>query len=217
MRRAALVFAVSVFALFLPTNVEGALTKPLPPLAYDDSFSVPEDTPASVSFPGVLNNDRARATGNLKAVLVTNAAHGTLTLQPDGSLSYTPAKDFSGMDVFSYAASDGSRLSAPAIVAITVTPVNDPPVAINDRVTFTRDGPIRLSVVTNDYDVDGQIVPGTIGIVSPPQNGRITVGTNGVIVYTPTKGFTGSDAFTYVVWDDEGARSNPAIVRLEKR
>jgi hypothetical protein len=153
----------------------------------------------------------------LKAVLVTNAAHGTLTLQPDGSLSYTPARDFSGMDVFSYAASDGSRLSAPAIVAITVVPVNDPPVAINDRVTFMREGPIRLSVVANDYDVDGQIVPGTIGIVSPPQNGRVTVGTNGVIVYTPTKGFTGADAFTYVVWDDEGARSNPAIVRLEKR
>jgi hypothetical protein len=165
----------------------------------------------------VLNNDRARATGSLKAVLVTNAAHGTLTLQPDGSLSYTPAKDYSGMDVFSYAASDGSRMSAPAIVAITVTPVNDPPVAINDRVTFTRDAPIRLSVVANDYDVDGQIVPGTIGIVSPPQNGRVTVGSNGVIVYTPMKGFTGSDAFTYVVWDDEGARSNPAIVRLEKR
>lgn len=217
MRRVALVFAVSVFALFTPRNVEGALTRPLAPLAYDDSFSVPEDTPATVSFPGVLNNDRARASGNLSAVLVTSAAHGTLSLLPSGALAYTPEKDFSGIDVFSYAASDGSRLSAPAIVAITVVPVNDPPVAINDRVTFTRVAPIRLSVMANDYDVDGQIVPGTIGIVSPPQNGMVTVGASGVIVYTPTKDFTGSDAFTYVVWDDQGARSNPAIVRLEKR
>lgn len=219
MRRWTVVVAVvmAVLAGLSPGGVEAALTKPMRPLAHDDSFSVPEDTPATVTLPGVLGNDRARASGALSAVLITNAAHGVLTLHPNGAVSYTPARDFAGIDVFSYAATDGVRQSEPAIVAISVLPVNDPPVAVNDRVTFSRLSPIRLSVTSNDFDVDGEIVPGTIGIVSSPQNGRVTIGSNGVIIYTPNKGFSGSDAFTYVVWDDLGARSNPAIVRLERR
>ncbi len=219
MKRSTVVLVLTVGGLtaLSSVGVEAALTKPMPPLAHDDSFSVPEDTAARVSLPGVLGNDRPRANGALSAILVTNTAHGTLTLQPNGALSYTPAKDFSGIDVFSYSANDGSRMSEPAIVAITVVAVNDPPVAVDDRISFTRIAPLKLSVVANDFDVDGSIVPGTIGIVSSPQNGRVTIGSNGVIVYTPMKGFSGSDAFTYVVWDEQGARSNPAIVHLIKR
>lgn len=214
---AVLVLTVGGLTVLSSVGVEAALTRPQAPLAHDDSFSVPEDTAALVSFPGVLGNDRTRAAGALSAILITNTAHGTLTLKPNGGLSYTPSKDFSGIDVFSYSANDGSRTSEPAIVAITVTAVNDPPVAMDDRITFNRLAPVKLAVVANDFDVDGRIVPGTIGIVSSPQNGRVTIGSNGVIVYTPMKGFSGTDAFTYVVWDDQGARSNPAIVHLIKR
>jgi large repetitive protein len=219
MRRStmALILAGASFTVLSPGGVQAALTKPLPPLAYDDSFAVPEDTSATVSFPGVLGNDRTRASGDLTAVLITRTAHGTLSLRPNGSLSYTPDQDFSGIDVFSYAATDGAHVSEPAIVAISVVAVNDPPVAVNDAVTFSRIAPIKLAVTANDFDVDGEIIGGTIGIVSPPQNGRVTIGSNGVIVYTPMKGFSGTDAFTYVVWDDLGARSNPAIVRLQRR
>lgn len=211
------VTAGTLLVLFGSVAVEAALTRPEGPLAHDDSFSVPEDTAAMVSLPGVLANDRTRSNSGVTAVLVTGAAHGVLTLKPNGSLSYTPARDFSGIDVFSYAATDGTRMSEPAIVAITVTAVNDPPVAVDDRIIFRRNAPQKLRVVQNDFDVDGQIEPGTIGIVSPPQNGRVTIGSNGVIIYTPNPGFSGTDAFTYVVWDDRGARSNPALVHLEKR
>lgn len=197
--------------------VQAALTKPQPPAAFDDSFSVPEDTAALVSLPGVLGNDRSRAEGALNAVLVSTTAHGVLTLRANGALSYTPARDYYGIDVFAYAASDGTRASEPAIVAITVLPVNDPPVAVDDRATFSRLSPVKLNVVDNDFDVDGVVVPSSVTIVSSPRQGRVTVGSGGQIIYTPAKGFTGKDAFSYVVWDDLGARSSPATVHLEKR
>lgn len=223
MRRstAGLVFAVcAVIAAISSVNVvQAALTKPLPPMAFDDSFSVPEDTAAQVTHPGVLGNDRNRdlAPGPLKAVLISTTGHGVLTLRPDGTVNYTPARDFYGLDVFAYAATDGRRTSQPAIVAITVVPVNDPPVAVDDRVTFVRLRSIKVNVVANDFDVDGAVYASTVTIVSPPQKGKVSVGSNGTIIYTPMKGFTGTDSFSYVVWDDEGARSNPAVVHLERR
>jgi large repetitive protein len=219
MRRSAfvLIMMAVVPTVLSPEGVEAARTRPQPPLVFDDSFAVPEDTEATVDLPGVLGNDRTRGSGGLSAVLITRPAHGHLRLRPDGALSYTPERNFSGLDVFSYAATDGARTSEPAIVAITVTPLNDPPVAVNDLVFFSRIGGLKLRVLANDFDVDGDISSGTIGIISAPRNGRVSIGSNGVIMYTPLKGFSGSDAFTYVVWDELGARSNPAIVRIERR
>ncbi|MEK7697370.1 MAG: diaminopimelate epimerase, partial [Pseudomonadota bacterium] len=85
--------------------------------------------------------------------------HGTLTLSPSGTFSYTPTPDFNGVDLFTYAANDGVRSSAAATVTVRVTPVNDAPLAVEDRVTLTRVAPVRLNVVANDLDVDGQTVP----------------------------------------------------------
>ncbi len=198
-------------------GVQAALTKPQPPAAFDDSFSVPEDTAATVSLPGVLGNDRSRAESGLSAILVSTTAHGVLTLRTNGALSYTPARDFHGIDVFAYSATDGTRVSEPAIVAITVLPVNDPPVAVDDRATFSRLVPVKLDLAANDFDVDGVVVPSSVTIVSSPQQGRVTVGSGGQIIYTPGKDFEGKDSFTYVIWDELGARSSPGTVYLERR
>ena len=65
----------------------------------------------------------------LSAILVGSPSHGTLTLNSDGSLVYMPSLNFNGTDSFTYKASDGQALSTLATVTITVTPVNDPPVA----------------------------------------------------------------------------------------
>src|SRR5207247_652206 len=103
-----------------------------PVAANDDSYTTPEDTQLTVSAPGVLANDSDVDGDALSAVLVSNPTHGTLTLNGDGSLVYMPALNFNGIDSFTYKASDGQAQSGVATVTITVTPVNDAPVAAND-------------------------------------------------------------------------------------
>src|SRR5205085_909908 len=103
-----------------------------PPVAANDSYSTAEDTPLAVSAPGVLGNDTDVDGDRLSAALVSGPAHGTVTLSSDGSFTYTPAPTYSATDPFTYRASDGALNTNAATVSLTVTPVNDPPVAAND-------------------------------------------------------------------------------------
>jgi hypothetical protein len=80
-----------------------------------------------VSAPGLLQNDDDPDGDALTAVLDTGPANGTVTVNADGSFTYTPATDFSGTDSFTYVASDGSLESDPATVTVTVTPDGPPP------------------------------------------------------------------------------------------
>jgi large repetitive protein len=97
------------------------------PVAAADAYTTAEDTPLMVAPPGVLGNDSDPDHNPLSAVLVSGPSHGTLTLNPDGSFTYTPATNDNGPDSFTYRASDGSLASNLATVAITVTAVNDAP------------------------------------------------------------------------------------------
>ena len=78
------------------------------PAAVADAHTTAEDTVLTVPAPGVLGNDSDPDGDPLTAVLVTGPSHGTLTLNANGSFSYTPAADFTGSDSFTYRASDGS-------------------------------------------------------------------------------------------------------------
>src|SRR5437899_777212 len=129
------------------------------PVAVADSYSTAEDTTLTVSGLGVLANDSDVDGDTLSAVLVSNPTHGTLTLNSDGSLVYMPALNFNGTDSFTYKASDGQAQSGTTTVTITVTPVNDAPVAANDdSYTTPEDTQLTVSapgVLANDSDVDG--------------------------------------------------------------
>ena len=78
------------------------------PVADDDSYSTDEDTPLNVAAPGVLDNDTDVENDSLTAVLVTGPSHGALTLNANGSFSYTPAANYNGPDSFTYKANDGT-------------------------------------------------------------------------------------------------------------
>ena len=98
------------------------------PLAVGDSYTTAEDVPLSVSAPGVLANDTDGDADPLTAALVTGAAHGNLTLNPDGSFSYTPDPGYFGPDSFTYKANDGAADSNEAAVSITVNESTPPPI-----------------------------------------------------------------------------------------
>jgi PKD repeat protein len=184
------------------------------PVAVNDSYSTNEDTPLTVAAPGVLGNDSDIDGNPLTAVLVSGPGNGTLTLNSDGSFSYTPVANFNGSDSFTYVANDGLADSNIATVTIAVNPVNDAPVANGDSYSTNEDTPLTvasLGVLANDSDIDGD--PLTARLVSGPGNGTLTLNSDGSFSYTPVANFNGSDSFTYVA-NDGLADSNIATVTI---
>ena len=82
------------------------------PTAAGDTYSTAEDTTLTVAAPGVLGNDSDPDGDPLSAVLVSEPSHGTLTLNANGSFTYTPAANHNGTDAFTYRASDGTATSS---------------------------------------------------------------------------------------------------------
>ena len=178
------------------------------PVAVDDSYTVDEDSPLSVPAPGVLANDSDSDNGSLTASVVTAPASGTLVLAPNGSFVYTPAAEFSGNMSFTYRASDGSANSNVATVTISVSSVNDAPVAANQSVTTAEDTAAAITLGATDVDED----PLTFTIVSGPAHGTLS-GTGAARTYTPAADFNGSDSFTFKA-NDDSVDSNVATVTI---
>jgi len=132
----------------------------VPPVAVDDAYATDEDTPLSVPAPGVLGNDNDPDSGPnpLTASLVTPAANGTVTLNPDGSFTYAPALNFFGADSFTYVANDGADDSNIATVNITVNDINDAPVADPNGPYTGVAGQLVTFDGSGSSDVDGTII-----------------------------------------------------------
>ena len=118
--------ATSPSGLIGASSVSFNVTNPAPTANPDGPFTVNEDAVLNVSAPGVLGNDTDPNGDPLTAVKVTDPQNA-VTLNTDGSFTYTPPPNFNGPYSFTYVANDGTQNSAPATVTITVNPVNDPP------------------------------------------------------------------------------------------
>ncbi|MGD0795108.1 MAG: cadherin-like domain-containing protein, partial [Dehalococcoidales bacterium] len=186
-----------------------------PPVAVNDAYTTNENIALTVAAPGVLANDTDPDGDNITAVKVTDPAHGTLTLNSNGSFTYTPAAYYNGTDSFTYKANDGQANSNTATVTITITAVNYPPVAVNDAYTTSQNTALTVTaamgVLSNDTDADGDTL--TAIKVTDPTHGTVTLNSNGSFTYTPTTGYTGSDSFTYKA-NDGKADSNTATVTI---
>jgi Ca2+-binding RTX toxin-like protein len=184
------------------------------PVAVDDAFTTIEDTPLTVTAPGVLDNDTDPDGDALTALLVASPANGTLTLNADGSFTYTPEADFIGADNFTYRANDGTTDSGVAVVILTVSPANRAPVAVDDAFTTPQDTPLTVAapgVLANDTDVDGDTL--TALLVTGPEHGIVQLAADGGFTYTPDEGYVGPDSFTYRAGDGL-AQSETATVAL---
>lgn len=184
------------------------------PVAANDAYSVPADETLEVPAPGVLTNDSDRDGDALQAVLEVPPTQGDVRLQPDGSLSYVPFGE-PGVDQFRYSATDGAATSAEATVSVTIqSPTNTAPVANDDTVKMKRNTSLDINVAANDTDANGFIEPTTVTLVNLPSNGTAGVNADGSITYTPARSWRGTDVFTYLVYDNGGAASNVATVRV---
>jgi VCBS repeat-containing protein len=185
-----------------------------PPVAVDDGYSTPEDTPLTAAAPGVLGNDTDADGDPLTAIQEAGPASGTLVLDADGSFVYTPTLNFNGVVTFTYHANDGTANSNTATVPITVTATNDAPVAVDDGYSTPEDTPLTAAapgVLGNDTDADGD--PLTAIQEAGPASGTLVLDADGSFVYTPTLNFNGVVTFTYHA-NDGIANSNTATVAI---
>lgn len=194
------------------------------PVANPDSgteFSTREDT---VLVTGdVTANDTDThddAADPASVVVVEQPSRGELSFNGDGTFTYEPEPDFYGTLTFAYTVSDSRGLeSEPAQVTITVTPVNDAPVATPDLgpgYSTAEDTPLTtLDVTANDGDIEDRTVSAsTVVVEDAPEHGDLVHNGDGTFTYTPDTNFSGSDSFTYTVADSEGLRSEQALVSL---
>ena len=178
------------------------------PVATVQSVTTAEDTPTAITLAGSdVDGD------DLTFAVATPPQHGTLSgSAPD--LTYTPAADFNGSDSFTFTADDGTATSTPAIVSISVTPVNDAPVATADVYATSEETLLTVAapgVLANDSDLDGDAL--TVVGVSSTAHGTLTLATDGSFTYLPDAFFAGSDTFVYKAGDGL-ATSNPVTVTV---
>ncbi|WP_321423649.1 Ig-like domain-containing protein [uncultured Methanobacterium sp.] len=168
------------------------------PVAAFDSASVVEDTRVVIS---VLGNDSDVDGDSLSVSAVGSAVHGSVVLNGDGTVTYTPDVNWFGSDSFSYSISDGHGGTSTAMVYLMVNPLNDVPVAAADSTSTDENVPVIINVLGNDSDVDGDsLVVSGVGVAG---HGMVTNNGNSV-TYMPDAGFYGLDSFSYVISDGHG-------------
>ncbi|MDT0554269.1 Ig-like domain-containing protein, partial [Urechidicola vernalis] len=198
------------------------------PIASDDAVTVAEDS--GVTSIDVTANDDfggdgpsvgtisvvSGSTGEGGAVVVND--NGTPNDPTDDLVDYEPKLDFFGTDTFDYKILDADGDDSVATVTVTVTSVNDVPMAVDDpNVVIVED---RINAVlyllpNDDFGGDG---PGTFTLTSLPPNGTATIDDQGntnvlddVVVYSPTPDYNGSDSFTYTITDSDGDASTATV------
>ena len=198
------------------------------PVAVADTKTTTEDTPASGN---VLTND-TDAEGNtlsLTSFTINGVTYpagttaniagvGTVVVNADGSYTFTPLANYAGtVPVISYAISDGNGGTANGTLTVTITPVNDAPVATDDVATATEDSPVSGNVLTNDSDVEGNtlsvtqfVINGTTYTAGQTATlagvGSFVMNANGTFTFTPNANYSGAvPTVTYTLSDGNGA------------
>ena len=193
-------------AAYTPTEVDQD------PIAQNDTAVVAVNKSIQVN---VLANDTASPgqTLNVSSVTITTGpAHGTATVDSNGSINYQPTSGYSGTDSLQYTVSDDlGAQSNNASVSVRIQPA---PVALNDTATLQANKSSTINVLANDTSAGGTLNPSSIKIVVSPTHGTAAV-TNGDVEYTPATGYSGLDTFQYSVQDNLGTTSNVATVSIQ--
>ena len=175
-----------------------------PPVALDDSASTAEGTAVDIY---VLTNDSDADGDTLSIHSVTSPTNGTATNHTI-YVTYSPDTNFTGTDSFEYTVSDGNGGTDTATVTVTVDPVNDPPVAVDDSDSTLENNNVDIYVLANDSDADGDTL--SIHSVTSPTNGTATNHTT-YVTYSPDTNFDGTDSFEYTVSDGNGGTDTATV------
>ena len=176
------------------------------PNATPESLTVAEDGSGVVypAFDGTdVDGDPVSISG------YSQGSHGSVDTDEEGGLVYTPDADFNGTDSFTYKVSDGQGGTDTQTVSVTVTPVNDDPVATPESLTVAEDGSGVVYPAFAGADVDGD--PVSISGFTQGTHGSVDTDEEGGLVYTPDADFNGTDSFTYTVSDGQGGTDTQTV------
>ena len=173
-----------------------------PVITMPDTASTAEDTATTPAI-NVLVNDNAGAVPDATTVqIAAQPTNGFAVAEATGEVTYTPNTDFNGVDTFSYTVRNSTGdISNVATVTVTVTPVNDAPVAVVDNYDVTVGTVLNDNVLTNDIDIDTAALTASIELTdTAPTLGSVALNADGSFAYT-AGAVTGKDVFTYTVSD----------------
>jgi hypothetical protein len=177
------------------------------PDAVDDAETTGFEMPVQIN---VLGNDTDPDNDDLTVTEVTNGANGTVVINADGTVTYTPNDGFTGEDTFTYTISDGNGGEDTATVTVTVeAAANNAPDAIDDVETTGFETPVQIDVLGNDTDPDNDDL--TVTEVTDGANGTVVINADGTVTYTPNDGFSGEDTFTYTISDGNGGEDTATV------
>ncbi|NJK94960.1 MAG: tandem-95 repeat protein, partial [Bacteroidales bacterium] len=174
------------------------------PVAVADNISVNEDGSAGIN---VTTNDTGLGDGGLTVTITADASHGTTSVA-GSTVTYTPAANYHGNDNFTYRICDGDGDCSSSTVAVTVSSVNDLPLATADNITVNEDGNTITNVTANDNGLgDGNL---TLSVTTGPAHGSVSIsGTS--VTYTPNPDYYGPDSYVYRICDGESDCSSATV------
>jgi VCBS repeat-containing protein len=175
-----------------------------PPVANPDTAEVDEDASVIID---VLGND-TDPNGDPLTVTGATAPNGTVVINGDGTLTFTPDADFNGEVYITYTIEDPDGNEATGTATVAVLPVNDAPVAADDVASTPEDTLVTINVLGNDTDVDGDLLTVTVATAA---NGTVVINPDGTLDYTPNPDFNGDDTITYTVSDGNGGTSTADV------
>lgn len=143
----------------------------------------------------------------------TLPGHGNITVNNNGTITYTPANNYIGTDTYTYTLTKNGLTSNPVTVNVNITAIQ-PPVANNDNAGTTQNTPVIINILSNDTKGSNNINSTSVTVVQQPQHGTVSIDASGNAVYTPANNYYGSDTFTYTVNATDGSISNVASVSV---
>ena len=172
------------------------------PIGVEDISNTTINTPVEIV---VQNNDPGKT--GLTVINGTSPVNGTIIINADGTIIYTPSNGFSGIDIFTYLLRNKDGItSEPVRVTVNVKPTG-----VSDFANTPTNLPVVIPVKGNDLSKVGT----TTSFNENPLNGTILINPNGTITYTPKPGFSGKDSFTYVLKTTDGLTSDPITVNVD--
>ncbi|MDB5366289.1 MAG: hypothetical protein JWM77_2216 [Rhodospirillales bacterium] len=175
---------------------------PATPVAIADTVTTVQQAPVTFA---PLANDTPTPGGTMHVGSTGAAAHGTVVVNADDTLTYRPGDGYVGSDGFTYTVVDGLGGSSTATVSVTVGAVM--PVANADTVSTKAATPVTFAPLANDSDPAGNTLT-VKSVATGPSHGDVVINQDQSVTYTPVAGWSGADSFTYVVDNGHGGTAS---------
>ncbi|MBL4712650.1 MAG: tandem-95 repeat protein, partial [Gammaproteobacteria bacterium] len=170
------------------------------------SLSTQEDTVLTINPAELLVNDTDPDGDALTISSVQDGANGTVLLDAQGNIVFTPDADYNGEATFSYTVSDGNGGEDTATVTLNISSINDvPTIDVVNSITVDEDGSQQFIYSTSDIDSDSVTLTGSA------ENGTIVVNGNGTVTFTPNEDYFGNDTITLTATDNDGGITTQQI------